>query len=105
MSLLLAIASTAGGLGMLAATLYGLRRSGTSAAREEALALAATRLERIRELEARLAAVERAYRLQRLTTLALVETLADVDDALGREPPDLDRVRRRLDALSATTLS
>src|SRR6266536_3224643 len=58
----IAALSAFGALGMLLAYLYGLRRSELDAARQEALALAATRAEVIRELEARLKALEHAYR-------------------------------------------
>ncbi len=52
--LAVAAVSAAGAVGMLLAFVYGLGRSDANAAREEAIALAATRAELIRDLKARL---------------------------------------------------
>jgi hypothetical protein len=108
----------------LLAYLYFGRRSDLVAAREEALALAETRRQVIRELRATLASAERAkaeserrarelqstldrtraqaredaYRTQHFYATALAQLGKDLLAALERKPPDvdaaLDRVRR-----------
>src|SRR5439155_23332629 len=70
------------------------RRAEAHAAREEALALAETRAKVIAELQERLRALEGAYRAQRLTTMALLELVAEIADDL--ESGDVDAARARL---------
>jgi molecular chaperone GrpE (heat shock protein) len=59
---IIAALSAAAAVGTLLAYLYFARRSATSAAREEALALAETRAEIIAELRAQLASLEQRHR-------------------------------------------
>jgi hypothetical protein len=111
--------------------LYFIRRSELAAAREEALALAETRREVIRDLRGRLESLERrhkraktecdrrirelqgaldttrkqardeAYRTQHFYASALSDLLNDLRGDLERMPPDLDAALTRIRKLLA----
>jgi DNA anti-recombination protein RmuC len=111
--------------------LYFIRRSEVAAAREEALALAETRREVIRELRRRLESLERrnrrakterdqrirelqaaldttrkqardeAYRTQHFYASALSDLLNDLRSDLQRMPPDVDAALTRIRKLLA----
>jgi DNA anti-recombination protein RmuC len=111
--------------------LYFIRRSEVAAAREEALALAETRREVIRELRRRLESLERrnrrakterdqrirelqaaldttrkqardeAYRTQHFYASALSDLLNDLRSDLERMPPDVDAALTRIRKLLA----
>lgn len=111
--------------------LYFIRRSEFAAAREEALALAETRREVIRELRGRLESLERrnkrakadrerrirelqtaldatrkqardeAYRTQHFYASALSDLLNDLRSDLERMPPDVDAALTRIRKLLA----
>jgi DNA anti-recombination protein RmuC len=111
--------------------LYFIRRSELAAAREEALALAETRREVIRELRRRLESLERrnrrakterdqrirelqaaldttrkqardeAYRTQHFYASALSDLLNDLRSDLQRMPPDVDAALTRIRKLLA----
>jgi DNA repair exonuclease SbcCD ATPase subunit len=111
--------------------LYFIRRSDLAAAREEALALAETRREVIRELRGRLESLERrqrrlrkerdrrirelqaaldttrkqardeAYRTQHFYASALSDLLNDLRSDLERMPPDVDAALTRIRKLLA----
>jgi DNA anti-recombination protein RmuC len=113
----------------LVAYLYSLRRTESTAAREEALALAQTRAEMLAELRQRLDSLERrhrrtrvayarrnqrleaaleqsrreareqAYQMQRLYTFALTESLTRVADELEEAPPDVEGALAEIRAL------
>jgi hypothetical protein len=117
---LISAISAATALAGVLAYVYGLRRANQTAARDEALALAATRAQMVTELRRRVAAVERrrkrartyykgrireleesleqtrrdareqAYQVQRLYVLALAESLARLRDELEKSPPDVE---------------
>jgi hypothetical protein len=125
----IAAASAAAAIGTFLAYLYFARRSEAHAAREEALALAETRGEVIRDLRMRLAVLERrlretiedrearvrelettiqatetearenAYRMHRFYAASLSELLRDVQVNLEREPPNVERALRRIHEL------
>jgi hypothetical protein len=99
--LAVAAVSAAGAVGMLLAFVYGLGRSDANAAREEAIALAATRAELIRDLKARLEALEHACQIQRIATLVLVELLADVKRDIEAAPPHVDLALARIEEFAA----
>jgi hypothetical protein len=99
-TLAVAAVSAVGAVGMLLAFVYGLGRSDANAARQEAIALAATRGELIRDLNARLEAFEHAYQVQRTSTLVLVELLADVKHDIEAAPPRVDVALARIEELT-----
>lgn len=122
----IAAASAAAAVGTFFTYLYFARRSEAHAVREEALALAETRGEVIRDLRLRVATLERrlretsedcesrvrelettiqakeseardnAYRMQRFYVASLSDLLRDVQVNLEREPPNLERALRRI---------
>ncbi len=100
-TLAVAAVSAVGAVGMLLAFVYGLGRSDANAACEEAIALAATRAEMIRDLKARLEALEHAYQIQRISTLVLVELLADVKHDIEAAPAHVDLALARIEELTA----
>ena len=100
-----AAVSASGAIGMLLAYVYGLGRSDANAAREEAIALAATRAELIRDLEARLEALEHAYEMERFSTLVLTELITGVEDDLKAVPPHIDRALARIAKLETARAS
>ncbi len=84
------------------AYLHYARRTEEHAAREEAMALAATRAEVIADLRAQLAAErDEAECARRLYDATVTRLLFDLDGDLSCEPPDieaaLDRIRRLLE--------
>lgn len=119
-STLVSTVSAAVALVSMVAYLYSLRRTERTAAREEALALAETRAQRVAELQQRLDALEHrhrrarvayakrnqrleaaleesrrearehAYQMQRLYALALTESLTQLADELQEAPPDVE---------------
>lgn len=111
-------ASAAAAVATFVAYVYFARRSEAHAARDEALALAETRGEvirdlrrqvvalehRVRELESALGkaeaeAREHAYQMQRFYAASLSELLRDVRADLESEPPNLERTLARIRAL------
>lgn len=123
---LIAAASAGATVGTFLVYLRFVRRAGREAAREEALALAETRAEVIRDLRGRLASLERrhgqmeasyeaqlhdlrrqlddtraeareqAFQMQRLYTAALVDLLGDLRDDLETVPPNVERALVRI---------
>jgi hypothetical protein len=119
---LIAAASSAAAVGSFFAYLHFSARSEAHAARDEALALAETRGETIRELRQRIDVLERrlgetrtdyerlvrtlqealaqarddAYRMQRFYAAALGELLRDVRSDLEQTPPNVERPLARI---------
>lgn len=85
----------------LLAYLHFARRTEAHAARDEAMALAATRAEVIADLRAQLAAEREAESARRLNDAAVASLLLDLRADLACEPPDVEsalaRIRRLLD--------
>jgi hypothetical protein len=122
----IAAASAAAAVATLFTYAYFARRSEAHAARDEALALAATRAEVIIDLRRRAEALEQqltemsvdcerrirdcedalrradadaremAYQMHRVYAIALADLLREVQSALEREPPNLDRALARI---------
>lgn len=127
-----AVLSGVASIGSFLAYLYFVRRSKATDARDEALALAETRREVIRDLRAQLAsseksrmrlqtqadrrireletaledaraeAREQAYQTQRLYAVGLADVLAGVRHDLEAVPADVERALRRIRKLLAS---
>jgi hypothetical protein len=112
---LLAVLSALAAIGSFLAYVYFVQRSNANSAREEAMALAETRREVIKDLTARLAssdrrtreletaleaaraeAREQAYQAQRLYTMGLAEVLEGVRHDLESVPPDVENALRQI---------
>ena len=93
---LIPAASAAAAIGSFVAYLHFARRTEAHDARDEALALAATRAEVIADLRTRVEALEASRRLHAAAVAAL---LLDLRDDLDRDAPDVERALARIERL------
>jgi hypothetical protein len=93
---IIAAASAVATFGTFFAYLWFGRRGEANAAREEALALAATRAEVISELEAQLERLRRQNQIQRFYTVAFVDLLREIRIDLEAVPPEVDTALARI---------
>jgi DNA anti-recombination protein RmuC len=103
-SLLVSSVSASIALVSLVAYLYSLRRSERTAARDEALALAATRAEMLAELRQRLDSVERRHRRARVAYAKRNERLEAALEESRREAREQAYQMQRLYAVALTRL-